>query len=95
MNTTRQTLVKKLTKLLDSYALRRKNISYVKDEGSNLNIMTITLKSIVNYDIVATPLWPSVGVKPNTWKSWRFGGLESAGTPECLELDNKAQNTSH
>ncbi len=22
---------------------------------------------------VATPLWPSVGVKPNTWKSW--GGL--------------------
>ncbi len=24
---------------------------------------------------VATPLWPSVGVKPNTWKSWRFGAL--------------------
>jgi len=24
---------------------------------------------------VATPLWPSVGVKPNTWKSWRFGVL--------------------
>ncbi len=23
--------------------------------------------------IVATPLWPSVGVKPNTWKSWRLG----------------------
>jgi len=23
--------------------------------------------------IVATPLWPSVGVKPNTLKSWRFG----------------------
>jgi len=22
-------------------------------------------------------------------------GLESFGTPECLELDNKAQNTSH
>ncbi len=22
---------------------------------------------------VATPLWPSVGVKPNTWKSWRLG----------------------
>jgi len=21
---------------------------------------------------VATPLWPSVGVKPNTWKSWRL-----------------------
>jgi hypothetical protein len=22
---------------------------------------------------LATPLWPSVGVKPNTWKSWRLG----------------------
>jgi hypothetical protein len=42
--------------------------------------------------IVATPLWPSVGVKPNTSK---VGDLESSGTPECLELDSKAQNTSH
>jgi hypothetical protein len=25
----------------------------------------------------------------------KVGGLESAGTPECLELDRKAQNTSH
>jgi hypothetical protein len=41
---------------------------------------------------VATLTWPSVGVKPNTWKSW---DLESSGTPECLELDSKAQNTSH
>ncbi len=42
--------------------------------------------------VVATPLWPSVGVKPNTWKSWE---LESFGTPECLEFDSKGQNTSH
>jgi hypothetical protein len=41
---------------------------------------------------VATPLWPSVGVKPNTPK---VGDLESFGTPECLEFDNKGQNTSH
>jgi hypothetical protein len=41
---------------------------------------------------VATPLWPSVGVKPNTPK---VGDLESFGTSECLELDSKAQNTSH
>jgi hypothetical protein len=25
--------------------------------------------------IVATLLWPSVGVKPNTWKKWGFGVL--------------------
>jgi hypothetical protein len=35
---------------------------------------------------------PSVGVKPNTPK---VGNLESSRTPECLELDSKAQNTSH
>ncbi len=35
---------------------------------------------------------PSVGVKPNTPK---VGNLESSGTPECLELDSKAQNTLH
>jgi hypothetical protein len=49
------------------------------------------LKRIMGYN-VATPLWPSVGVKPNTSK---VGDLESFGTPECLELDSKAQNTSH
>jgi hypothetical protein len=42
--------------------------------------------------IVATPLWPSVRVKPNTFK---VADLESSGTPECLEFDSKAQNTSH
>jgi hypothetical protein len=41
---------------------------------------------------VAPLLWPSVRVKCNTWKSWEF---ESFGTPECSELDNKGQNTSH
>ncbi len=41
---------------------------------------------------VATPLWPSVGVKPNTPK---VGDLESSRTPECLEFNRKAQNTSH
>jgi hypothetical protein len=39
---------------------------------------------------VAPLLWPSVGVKPNTWKSRE---LESFGTPECSKLNSKAQNT--
>ncbi len=42
--------------------------------------------------VVAPLLWPSVGVKPNTWKSRE---LESFGTPECSELDSKGQNTLH
>jgi hypothetical protein len=41
---------------------------------------------------VAPLLWPSVGLKPNTWKSWE---LESSGTPKCLELDSKRKNTLH
>jgi hypothetical protein len=51
-NTRRQTLAKNLTKLLDSYALRKKIIPYFKDEGSNVNIMTTTLKSIVSCDML-------------------------------------------
>ncbi len=47
---------------------------------------------INNTSSVATPLWPSVRVKPNTCK---VGDLKSFGTPECSELDKKAQNTSH
>jgi hypothetical protein len=41
---------------------------------------------------VATLLWPSVGVKPNTWKKL---GLESFGTPENSEDDLEDQNTWH
>ncbi len=37
---------------MDSYALRKKIIAYVKDEGSNLNIMITTLKSIISCDML-------------------------------------------
>jgi hypothetical protein len=39
-----QNLTTNLTKLFDQYGLRNKDIAYVKDEGSNLIVMTITLK---------------------------------------------------
>ncbi len=52
----------------------------------------VMLFGLCNAPAIATPLWPSVGVKPNTSK---VGDLESSGTPECLEFDRKAQNTSH
>jgi hypothetical protein len=50
------------------------------------------VQPMTNKDNVATPLWPSVGVKPNTPK---VGDWESSGTPECLGFDSKAQNTKH
>ncbi len=46
--TTSQTLARSLIELLDKYGLRKKIIVYVKDESSNLNAMTTTLKVVVN-----------------------------------------------
>jgi hypothetical protein len=48
-----QTLAKKLTKLLDNYALRRKIIAYVNNEGSNLNTMITIVKSIIICDTLS------------------------------------------
>ncbi len=45
-------MAKKLTKLLDNYALRKRIITYVKDGESNINIMTTILKSIVSCDML-------------------------------------------
>jgi hypothetical protein len=60
---------------------------FIKGDFHPQSIMWCTINVTV-----APLLWPSVGVKPNTWKSW---DLESSGTPECSKLDNKGQNTSH
>jgi len=40
-------LANNLTELFNQYGLKRKIIAYVKDEGSNLNAVTIVLRSIV------------------------------------------------
>jgi len=39
-------------KLLDQYDLKKKIITYVKDEGANLNAMTIILKSMVDCEVL-------------------------------------------
>ncbi len=46
--------LKKMAMFLDNYALRGKIIAYVKDEGSNFNNMTITLKLIINCDVLGS-----------------------------------------
>ncbi len=42
------TLARSLQDLLKQYGLTKNIIAYVKDEGANLNTMTITLKSIIS-----------------------------------------------
>jgi hypothetical protein len=43
-------LANNLIELVDQYELRRKNITYVKGEVLNLNVLTTTLKSIMRYE---------------------------------------------
>jgi hypothetical protein len=38
---------------------------------------------------VATLTWPSVGVKPNTWKSWGFGVLRDSRVFRAQQQDPK------
>jgi hypothetical protein len=38
--------------LLDKYGLRKKIITYVKDEGSNVNAMTTTLKVVIKCEFL-------------------------------------------
>ncbi len=45
-------MAKSLTKLLDKYGLRKKNIAYVKHEGYNLNAMISVLKYVVNCEFL-------------------------------------------
>jgi hypothetical protein len=45
-----QTFVRNLIELLNEYGFRKKKFPYVKYEGSNLNNITIALKSIMNYE---------------------------------------------
>jgi hypothetical protein len=59
---------------------------------SEFLVFQVAKSEMVSSTSVAPLLWPSMGVKPNTWKSWE---LESSRTPECSELNNKGQNTSH
>jgi hypothetical protein len=47
-----QVMARNLIELLDQYDLRKKIITYVKDQGENLNAMPIVLKFVVNYEVL-------------------------------------------
>ncbi len=52
-DTSKHALTKDLINLLNKYDLRKKVITYVKDEGFNLNTMIRVLKFIVSCDILS------------------------------------------
>jgi hypothetical protein len=47
-----QALARNLNELLNSYGSSKKIITYVKDEGANVNSMTISFKFVINCDIL-------------------------------------------
>ncbi len=47
-----EVLVRNLITLLDEYGLRKKIVTYIKDEKANLNGMKITLKFVVRCEIL-------------------------------------------
>jgi hypothetical protein len=51
IKTTRQAMTINLIQLLDEYCLGKKN-AYVKNERSNLNIITTILKFVINCDVL-------------------------------------------
>ncbi len=52
IKTTGQALAKNLNEFLDSYGSSKKILAYVKDEKANVNSMTISLKYVINCDIL-------------------------------------------
>jgi hypothetical protein len=46
-------LAKFIIDLLDAYGLRNKIMTYVKDEGSNLNTLTSDLKCVVKCETLS------------------------------------------
>jgi len=53
-----------------------------------LRFLVITLVFFCTFN-VATLTWPSVGVKPNTWKSWGFGVLRDSRMFRARQQDPK------
>jgi hypothetical protein len=51
-NISGQTLVRNLIELLNTNELKKKNVAYVKDEGSNLNTMIIALKLVLSCNVL-------------------------------------------
>jgi len=50
--TTKQTLTVNLSNILDSFGLKKKIITFVKDEGVNLNVMTSAPRFIMSCDVL-------------------------------------------
>jgi hypothetical protein len=56
--------------LFGQYGLRKKKLTYVKDEGSNLIVITVVLKSIIKCEVLG--LNESF---QNSWFGYAFGML--------------------
>jgi hypothetical protein len=63
---------------LDLWFLGNKVDFWICGKNKKNNLIIVIMSFPTHTSSVTTPLWPSVGVKPNTWKSWRFGALRDS-----------------
>jgi hypothetical protein len=65
--------------------IKQQNITYLNCKHKKRNLHLHKNLAIS----VATLTWPSVGVKPNTWKSWGFGVLRDSRMFRARQQDPK------
>jgi hypothetical protein len=79
-------MARNFIKLLDQYDIRKKIIAYVKDEGVDLNAMTIALKSMVNCEVL--------GMEEN-FQSICFGHAYSKACQYGIATKKNCKNLKH
>jgi len=78
--------------VIDAYAAHHTKVIFIDGPGGTgkTYIENLILNVVHSCgDIVATLTWPSVGVKPNTWKSWGFGVLRDSRRFRARQQDPK------
>ncbi len=75
---------------------------YIKFEGKKMMMIIVYVHDFIILSNTANLVESTKMSQPHFGQVWgwsptlgKVGGLESFGTPECSELDNKAQNTLH
>ncbi len=79
-------MVRNIIKLLDAYSLTNKIITYVKDEGSNLNTLTNVLKYVIKCE--------TLGLK-ESFQGTYFGYVFSKACQSTTTNDKVCKNLKY
>ncbi len=80
---------KKQNKKQKTHTGMNKSASFTPVQGPSMYDSDLTITTSPLTSSVATLTWPSVGVKPNTWKSWGLGVLRDSRMFRARQQDPK------